>query len=179
MSEAITADDANPYSAPDASLDTGHDELYQPKIFTFNGRIGRMRYLAYGIGVNLLLMLIMVPLAGATAFMGGDPSSSMIGMLGLGIFYVLTIVISVMFAKRRLNDLNRSGWWFLLFIIPLVNLLLAIYLIFFPGTDGSNNFGPAPAENSIGVLILGWMMPVLFVLGIVAAVAVPQLAAIQ
>lgn len=169
----------NPYDAPDAALDTGHDELYQPKIFTFNGRIGRMRYLAYGIGVNLLLMLVMVPLVSATAFMGGDPGSSMIGIVGIGLFYVVTIVISVMFAKRRLNDLNRSGWWFLLFIIPLVNLLLAIYLIFFPGTDGSNNFGPAPAENSIGVLILGWMMPVLFVLGIVAAVAVPQLAAIQ
>ena len=169
----------NPYDAPDAMLDTGQEELYQPKIFTFNGRIGRMRYLAYGIGVNFLLMLVMVPLAGATAFMGGDPSSSMIGILGLGIFYVVTIVISVMFAKRRLNDLNRSGWWFLVFIIPFVNLLLAIYLIFFPGTSGSNNFGPAPAENSVGVLILGWMMPVLFVVGIVAAVAIPQFAGMQ
>ena len=169
----------NPYDAPDAALDTGHDELYQPKIFTFNGRIGRMRYLAYGIGVNLLLMLVMVPLVSATAFMGGASGSSMIGMVGIGLFYIVTIVISVMFAKRRLNDLNRSGWWFLLFIIPLVNLLLAIYLIFFPGTDGSNNFGPAPAANSTGVLILGWMMPVLFVLGIVAAIAVPQFAAIQ
>ena len=169
----------NPYDAPDASLDTGHDELYQPKIFSFNGRIGRMRYLAYSIGVNFLLMLVMIPLAGASAFLGGDPSSSMIGMLGIGIFYVVTIVISVMFAKRRLNDLNRSGWWFLLFIVPLVNLLLAIYLIFFPGTNGSNNFGAAPAENSIGVLILGWMMPVLFIGGIVAAVAIPQFAAMQ
>ncbi|MDH3635012.1 MAG: DUF805 domain-containing protein [Gammaproteobacteria bacterium] len=163
----------NPYDAPDALLDTGQEELYQPKIFSFNGRIGRMRYLAYGIGVNLLLMLVMVPLAGATAFMGGDPSSSMIGILGIGIFYVLTIVISVMFAKRRLNDLNRSGWWFLLFIVPFVNLLLAIYLIFFPGTNGSNNFGPAPEANSVGVLILGWLMPVFFILGIVAAIAVP------
>ena len=163
----------NPYDAPDASLDTGQEELYQPKIFSFHGRIGRMRYLAYGIGVNLLLMLVMLPLAGATAFMGGDPGSSMIGILGIGIFYVLTIVISVMFAKRRLNDLNRSGWWFLLFIVPLVNLLLAIYLIFFPGTNGSNNFGPAPEANSVGVLILGWLMPVFFILGIVAAIAVP------
>ena len=163
----------NPYDAPDASLDTGQEELYQPKIFSFQGRIGRMRYLAYGIGVNLLLMLVMLPLAGATAFLGGDPGSSMIGILGIGIFYVLTIVISVMFAKRRLNDLNRSGWWFLLFIVPLVNLLLAIYLIFFPGTNGSNNFGPAPEANSVGVLILGWLMPVFFILGIVAAIAVP------
>ncbi|MDH3632235.1 MAG: DUF805 domain-containing protein [Gammaproteobacteria bacterium] len=175
MSEASISD-VNPYDAPDASLDTGQEELYQPKIFSFNGRIGRMRYLAYSIGVNFLLMLVMVPLAGASAFMGGDPSTSMIGMLGIGIFYVVTIVISVMFAKRRLNDLNRSGWWFLLFIIPIINLILAIYLIFFPGTSGNNNFGAAPAANSVGVLILGWMFPALMILGIVAAVVIPQFA---
>ncbi len=175
MSEA-TMSDVNPYNAPDASLDTGQEELYQPKIFSFNGRIGRMRYLAYGIGVNFLLMLVMVPLVSATAFMGGDPSTSLIGMVGIGVFYVITIVVSVMFAKRRLNDLNRSGWWFLLFIIPIVNLILAIYLIFFPGTDGSNKFGAAPVANSLGVLILGWMLPVFFVLGIAAAILVPQFA---
>ena len=62
MSEAILEGDANPYSAPDAALDTGQDDLYQPKIFSFSGRIGRMRYLAYGIGVNFLLMAVMIPL---------------------------------------------------------------------------------------------------------------------
>jgi uncharacterized membrane protein YhaH (DUF805 family) len=176
MSEAILADDANPYSAPDAALDAGQDALYQPKIFAFNGRIGRMRYLAYGIGVNILLMAVMVPLGGATAVMGGEAGMSMIGMLVIGIFYIATFVISIMFAKRRLNDLNRSGWWFLLFLIPLVNLLFAIYILFFPGTDGDNNFGPAPVANSTGVLILGWMFPALMILGIVAAVAIPMLA---
>ena len=98
---------------------------------------------------------------------------SIVGMAAIGIFYLATIIVSVMFAKRRLNDLNRSGWWFLLFVIPFVNLLLAIYLIFFPGNDGANNFGPAPVANSLGVLILGWMMPVVMLVGIVAAVAIP------
>jgi len=132
-----------------------------------------MRYLAYGIGVNLLLTAVMVPLTGATAAMGGEAGMSVVGMAAIGIFYLATIIVSVMFAKRRLNDLNRSGWWFLLFVIPFVNLLLAIYLIFFPGSDGANNFGPAPVANSLGVLILGWMMPVVMLVGIVAAVAIP------
>jgi len=173
MSEA-TMNESNPYTAPDAALDTGQETLYQPRVFSFNGRIGRMRYLAYGIGINMLLTIAMVPLLGASAAMGGDATTSMLGVVAIGVFYLATIVVSVIFAKRRLNDLDRSGWWFLLFIIPLVNLLLAIYLIFFPGTDGSNRFGPAPVANSVGVLILGWMLPVIFVLGIVAAVAIPQ-----
>ena len=173
MSEA-TMSEANPYSTPDAALDTRQEAQYQPKIFSFNGRIGRMRYLAYGIGVNLVLTAVVLPLIGASAAMGGDPTTSLLGMVAIGIFYLATIVVSVMFAKRRLNDLNRSGWWFLLFIIPIVNLLLAIYLVFCPGTDGSNSFGPAPVANSIGVMILGWLMPVVFILGIVAAIAIPS-----
>ncbi len=180
MSEAILADDANPYSTPDASLDAGQDDLYQPKIFSFSGRIGRMRYLAYGIGVNILLMAVMIPLGGAvggaSAVMGGEAAMSMMGIVVIGIFYIATFVISIMFAKRRLNDLNRSGWWFLLFLIPLVNLIFAIYIIFFPGTDGDNNFGPVPVANSTGVLILAWMFPVIMILGIVAAVAIPMFA---
>lgn len=170
--------DANPYSAPDAALDTGQDVLYQPKIFSFSGRIGRMRYLAYGIGLNILLMAVMIPLGGVTAGMGGEAGMSMLGMVMVGLFYIATIAISIMFAKRRLNDLNRSGWWFLLFLVPIVNLLMAIYLVFFPGSDGDNNFGPAPTSNSVGVLILGWMMPVFFIVGIGAAILVPQFAAV-
>lgn len=174
--------DANPYSAPDAALETGFDETYSPSIISFQGRIGRMRYLAYSIGVSLVTMIVMMvvmPLLGASMLMvggSGPEGLSIVSMLFVGVFYVVTIVFSVMFAKRRLNDLNRSGWWFLLFLVPVVNLLLAIYLIFFPGSQGNNNFGPAPAANSVGVLILGWSLPVLFVLGIVAAIAIPQFA---
>jgi len=170
--------DANPYSAPDAALDTGQDVLYQPKIFSFSGRIGRMRYLAYGIGLNILLMAAMIPLGGMTSTMGGEAGMSMLGMVMVGLFYIATIAISIMFAKRRLNDLNRSGWWFLLFLVPIVNLLMAIYMVFFPGSDGDNKFGPAPTSNSAGVLILGWMMPVFFIVGIGAAILLPQFAAV-
>ena len=172
--------DANPYTAPDAVLDSGAgNELYEPSIFSFNGRIGRLRYLAYGLGVNFVLMLVMIPLMGATAFVGGASGPESMGalsMIAMAVFYIVTIVVSVMFAKRRLNDLNRSGWWMLLFIVPIVNFLLALYLIFFPGTDGDNNYGPAPVANSIGVLILGWLFPVLFVVGMLSAIMIPMMA---
>ena len=177
MNEA-TMDAANPYNTPDAELNQGQGDVYTPSIISFNGRIGRMRYLAYGMGINFLLMLVMIPVMGASAFVGGSADGmSGLTMVTVGVFYLATIVISVMFAKRRLNDLNRSGWWCLLFIVPIANLLLAIYMLFFPGTDGDNNWGPAAIPNSMGVLILGWMVPVLMVLGIIASIALPQMAA--
>ena len=175
----MTAD--NPYSAPDAELNHGQDELYQPSVFTFNGRIGRLRYLAYSVGTSFLLMLammVLMPLLGVSTMVAGETGGSIVGVIAMLVIYGAMLVLSVMFAKRRLNDLNRTGWWFVLFIVPIVNLLLTIYLIFFPGSEGSNDYGPAPAANSLGVQILGWMMPVLFLLGIVAAIVIPQFAGV-
>ena len=174
MSAQMTAD--NPYSAPGAELGGGQSELYMPSIFSFNGRIGRLRYMAYGIGSYLLLMMVMIPVVGTSAFTGAEEAMSTFAMIAMGIIYIAMLVAGVAFAKRRLNDLNRSGWWMLLSIVPFVNLIFTIYVIFFPGTESDNDFGAAPAANSLGVQILGWMMPVLFVLGITAAVVIPQFA---
>jgi uncharacterized membrane protein YhaH (DUF805 family) len=169
--------DANPYITPDASLDNEQDELYQPSIFSFKGRLGRLRYLAYGIGTSLVLMLVMMPILGGTMFaggmVGGEAAMGGLAMGAMILFYVATLVFSVMFGKRRLNDLNRSGWWFLLFIVPIANFFMAIYVIFFPGAEDSNNFGPAPAANTLGVKILAWILPAVFIAGMVTAIAIP------
>jgi uncharacterized membrane protein YhaH (DUF805 family) len=129
------------------------------------------------MGTYLLLLLVMVPMFGMSAFMGGEPDISTIGMLVMAVVYIALIVVWIMFAKRRLNDLNRNGWWLLLAFVPFANFLLTIYMMFFPGTDGDNNYGAVPVANTLGVQILGWMMPVLMILGIVAAVLTPQFAA--
>ncbi len=171
--------DPNPYSTPDASLESGQQESYQPKIFSFKGRIGRLRYFAYGIGTYLILMAVFMPLMGGTMLMGSTMASPAEGgipilmMVAMGVFYIAVILLSVAFGKRRLNDLNRRGWWILLFIVPLVNLLLTIYMLFFPGSKEANDFGPPAVANSLGVKILAWLIPAFFLLGIVAAIAIP------
>ena len=169
---------ANPYTAPDAELETGAEaNFYSPTIFSFKGRIGRMRYLVYGMGIMMLfsmvagvLAAVMIPASGA-----GGEGVGIVGMAFLALIYAGVLVVAVMFGKRRLNDLNRSGWWYLLTFVPVANIGLAIYILFFPGTDGPNNFGPAPAPNSTAVKVVGWLVVALFVLSIVAAIAVPAM----
>lgn len=47
-------------------------------------------------------------------------------------------------AVRRLHDTNRSGWWKLLFFVPVVgNIVLWIWFCL-PSTPGPNRFGPMP-----------------------------------
>ena len=42
-----------------------------------------------------------------------------------------------------------------------------------PGTDGPNRFGAPTPPNSVGVLIAAWAMPVIMIIGVVAAIALP------
>jgi uncharacterized membrane protein YhaH (DUF805 family) len=44
---------------------------------------------------------------------------------------------------RRLHDTDRSGWWLLLCLVPLVGLVVIVFLAL-EGTPGSNRFGPDP-----------------------------------
>ncbi len=175
----------SPYAVPNANLDGGSEELVQPTFFSFSGRIGRLRYLAYSIGGNLVSMVVMVTLTALFAAMSdpvligdqvimADPAAmTPLAMALNGIAVIAATVVTVIFVRRRLNDLNRTGWWFLLFLIPIVNLLFVVYLVFFPGTDGLNDYGAAPAPNSIGVKILAGILPAVFLLGLLAAIAIP------
>jgi uncharacterized membrane protein YhaH (DUF805 family) len=62
----------------------------------------------------------------------------------LGIVYLLGIIIpSIAVTARRLHDTNRSGWWMLISVIPLVGLVL-IYFLVLDSQPGDNQYGPNP-----------------------------------
>ncbi len=173
--------DNSPYAAPNANLDRGSEELNQPTFFSFSGRIGRLRYLAYSIGGNLVFMVVTGTLVALIAALSDSDPAAMadptamtpVALILNGISLIAGTVVTVVFARRRLNDLNRSGWWFLLFLIPIANLLFLVYLVFFPGTDGLNDHGTAPAPNTIWVKILAGVLPAIFLIGLLAAIAIP------
>jgi uncharacterized membrane protein YhaH (DUF805 family) len=54
--------------------------------------------------------------------------------------FILLPNISV--TMRRLHDLDRTGWWTLLWFLPLVGAIVLIIWFIRPGTPGPNRFGP-------------------------------------
>lgn len=160
---------SNIYSPPSADVsNVGIDDAtYEPKVFALSGRIGRLRMLAFGLGATLALSLLMAVVAG----LGGLVLGPVVAMILAGLIYIPMIVLSFAYAVRRLNDLNLSGWWCLLSFVPFVNIIYGLYVLFAPGTKGSNNYGPAPSDNPRWVIVTACIMPVLFILAIVAAVS--------
>lgn len=45
---------------------------------------------------------------------------------------------------RRLHDTDRSGWWWLIGIIPIIGWIVLIVFLASPGTPGPNRYGPSP-----------------------------------
>ena len=74
-------------------------------------------------------------------------------IIGLSIVYT---VFTIFWMIKRLHDRNHLGAFWLLSIIPVVNLLLYLYLIFAPGEKLTNNFMVIRRHlNSIGLMIAG------------------------
>jgi len=170
---------SNPYSMPQSELtEPASNETYMPKFFAINGRIGRVRYLAYSFGAGLLMMpVIFVLMAGAGMFAvasGGRSAAAGLGMFSMFLIWGLSIAVGVILARRRLHDLGKTGWLSVLILIPLVGFFFWLWMVFGPGDAQSNEYGPPPAPNTTGVIILGWALPVLIVLGgILAAISIP------
>ena len=60
------------------------------------------------------------------------------------IFALAVLLPGLAVAVRRLHDLDRSGWWVLLALIPLIGAIVLLVWFCARGTEGSNRFGPDP-----------------------------------
>ena len=59
--------------------------------------------------------------------------------------YLLAIIIpSIAVGIRRLHDLDKSGWWFLINMIPIIGAIWFFILLCLDGTQGPNKYGPSP-----------------------------------
>ncbi|WP_298439393.1 DUF805 domain-containing protein [uncultured Ferrimonas sp.] len=59
------------------------------------------------------------------------------------VFALLTLIPGISLGVRRLHDTGRSGWWMLLFLVPLIGALVLLVFFCFD-SQGDNEYGPNP-----------------------------------
>lgn len=126
----------------DSSADK--EAVFKELFFTSKGRLNRKSYIYRSIFLSLVLSVIQAVLTFASNTIGALELLFAVLLLVLGIFGV---VASIMMLARRLHDLDKCGWWMLLLIVPLVNLFFCLYLLFFKGTEGPNEYGDDPLQQ--------------------------------
>jgi uncharacterized membrane protein YhaH (DUF805 family) len=98
----------------------------------FSGRAQRMEFWMFSL-INLLVSI-------------GLAIVDMV--LGLGFLqpiYALAVLLpAIAVGVRRLHDTNRSGWWMLLALIPLIGIIILIVFWVQDSQAGDNAFGPNP-----------------------------------
>ncbi len=61
-------------------------------------------------------------------------------------FSLITLIPSLAAGTRRLHDTNKSGWFQLLWLIPVLGWIAMIYFLIVQGDAGDNQYGSPPAN---------------------------------
>ncbi|MEO7547977.1 MAG: DUF805 domain-containing protein [Ramlibacter sp.] len=70
------------------------------------------------------------------------------------VFSLATLVPSLSAGARRLHDTDKSGWFQLIWIIPVLGWAVMIYLLAQRGTAGDNKYGAAGSDTSTATTMM-------------------------
>jgi len=107
---------------------------------TFRGRARRKEYW-YFVLFNAIFYLALL----LVDYLLGTLSE------GVGLFSLLynlgVIIPTFAVTARRLHDTNRSAWWMLLYLVPIIGPFVILYFTMQDGDTEANQFG-APTKVS-------------------------------
>ena len=101
------------------------------KYAVFDGRARREEFWMFVL-VNLIVTIVLNLISG------------FIGM----IYGFAVLVPSLAVGARRLHDTNRSGWWQLIGLIPVIGIIVLIVFFVQDSQPGNNQYGANPKTGA-------------------------------
>ncbi len=119
----------------------------------FSGRSRRTEYWMFQL-FNLLAALVV----GLVAFLFGFIVSEKDGLnafaLCMGVFGVISFIPALSITIRRLHDIGRSGWWYLIAFVPLIGGLILFVFTLLDSDPDRNEYGPNPKVPGRATVII-------------------------
>jgi uncharacterized membrane protein YhaH (DUF805 family) len=116
-------------------------------LFSFDGRINRSRFWT-GVAVLVAIYIVLLVLNLIAGLMFGESVVTLlVGIVSIAV-YLAMIWPSIALGVKRFHDRNKSGWWVLISLVPIIGGIW--YLVecgFLEGTRGPNQFGPDPLPS--------------------------------
>jgi uncharacterized membrane protein YhaH (DUF805 family) len=117
------------------------------KYAVFAGRSRRKEYWYF----VLFTVIVSVVLSGIDLLLGTYSFSSNVGLLS-GIYALAIIIPTLAVSVRRLHDIDRTGWWVLINLVPVIGSIVLLVFAVLDGTPGGNRFGPNPKGTTSRVV---------------------------
>ncbi|MFC2436651.1 MAG: DUF805 domain-containing protein [Aggregatibacter sp.] len=108
---------------------------------TFSGRARRKEYWMFFL-FNVLISLGL----GVLDVVAGTYSVEYETGFFSGLYSLLVLIPGIAVGVRRLHDTNRSGWWILISLIPIIGVLVLFVFMCLDSQPGTNRFGVNPKE---------------------------------
>lgn len=170
---AFVQDPQSPYAPPHAAVGETVTGFAPLKPFSFQGRIGRLRFLAWTMVLTLVTLGLgtLLALTGLAVF-SADSSGGLI-LAGLLAFVLIAALgfVSIQFSVQRLHDIGWSGWLWLLNLVPFVGSFFPFVMMIMPGNTVANRYGAPPPPNSNAVKVLSCLWVVFIALVFIGGLA--------
>ena len=107
----------------------------------FHGRARRSEYWYFALFNVLISIIITVVLTWIEVLAGGS------GLIALGVSYAYNLAVAIptlAVSVRRLHDVGKSGWFYLIYFIPIVGVIWLFVLFCTEGQKETNQWGDNP-----------------------------------
>jgi len=109
----------------------------------FSGRASRSQYWFFSLAFFIMLVVAMV--IDQTV---GDTTRDEPAGLFTAIVYLAHVLPAIAVTVRRLHDTDRSGWWILAGLVPLIGQIALLVFMCSPSTPRANRFGSSFADTA-------------------------------
>lgn len=109
------------------------------KYAVFTGRARRKEYWYY----FLINFVIITALLLVDNMLGTLDKEAGVGLVS-SIYMLAVLLPGLAVAVRRLHDSDRTGWWVLITLIPIVGPIVLIFFLIQDSVPGENQYGPNP-----------------------------------
>ncbi|MFC0623491.1 DUF805 domain-containing protein [Kribbella deserti] len=114
------------------------------KYAIFSGRARRREFWMFTL-VDIVISFVIV---GADELIGTEYALGTDEVFGGGLLVTLyglaVLVPTITVTFRRLHDVDRTGWWILLALVPVLGWIVLLVFMVTNGTPGNNRYGPDP-----------------------------------
>ncbi len=114
------------------------------KYAVFSGRARRKEYWYFSL-FNLLITIVLWVIDSMTGTLIAEAN---IGLLG-GIYALAILIPFLAVSVRRLHDTDRSGWWLLIILIPLIGAIVILVFMVQDSKPNENQYGSNPKGAAI------------------------------
>ena len=107
------------------------------KYAVFSGRARRKEYWMFFL-FNIIIAFVLGFIEGLV----GGPGI-------ISTLYSLAVLIPIIAVSiRRLHDISRSGWWLLIYLVPIIGAIVLLVFMVQDSQQGENQYGQNPKTET-------------------------------